>query len=97
MTQTNNKPADTLRYGGLKATIWRNPVKDDDQRVRYSINYSRSYKDAEGTWKDTTSFSEVDNLKLGVLYSQVAQRIAELKIDDRQEPAMDDDQAEEAA
>ena len=96
-TQTNNKPADTIRYGGLKAVIWRNQPKTDDQKVRYTVNYIRSYKNSDGDWKDTTSFNEIDNLKLGHLIPKVADRILELKIADREQPLDDDYETEEAA
>ena len=97
MTQTKNPPADTIRYGGLKATIWRNHSNDDAQKVRYTVNYIRSYKNSEGQWKDTTSLNEVDNLKLGHLIPKVADRIAELKLADRQNSSDDDYETEEAA
>lgn len=96
MTQTNSPPADTIRYGGLKAAIWRNTSQDDPQNIRYTVNYVRSYKNADDQWKDTTSFSEIDNLKLCHLIPKVADRIAELKSADRQNLA-GELEAEEAA
>ncbi len=96
MTQTKNPPADTIRYGGLKAVIWKNTTQDDPQKVRYTVNYIRSYRNADGEWKDTTSFNEIDNLKLGQLIPKVADRIAELKAADRQH-ATDEYETEEAA
>jgi hypothetical protein len=98
MTQTNQPPADTLRYGGLKASIWRNVSNDEAQKVRYTVNYIRSYKNADGDWKDTSSLSEMDNLKLGHLISKVADRMAELKLADRQNTVSDNNfETEEAA
>ncbi|QDT07452.1 hypothetical protein K227x_58790 [Rubripirellula lacrimiformis] len=83
MTQTNaNKPADTIRFGQLKATIWSNPGKDG-KPPRYSAVYVRSYTDDNGDWHDTTSLGEIDNLKLGHLIPKVTDRIEELKADDR--------------
>ncbi|MDA8746450.1 hypothetical protein N9N28_17640 [Rubripirellula amarantea] len=79
MTQTQtNKPAYTERFGGLKGTIWQNAGKDD-KPDRFSVTYSRSYKTADGQWKETSSLGEIDNLKLGHLVSKVTDRIAELK------------------
>ena len=78
MTQETNKPAFTERFGGLKGTIWRNPGTDA-KPDRYTVSYSRSYKTADGQWKETTSFSAIDNLKLGHLVGKVTDRIAELK------------------
>ena len=96
MSQTNKPPAATIRYGGLKAVIWKNTTQDEPQKVRYTVNYIRSYKNANGEWKDTTSFSEIDNLKIGQLISKVADRIAELKSVDRQ-ISVDEHETEEAA
>jgi len=83
MTQeTNNQPADTIRYGLLKGVIWSNPGKDGKPN-RYTVSYVRSYKNADGHWKDTTSLSEIDNLKLGHLVPKVTERILSLKIEDQ--------------
>ena len=97
MIPTNQPPADTIRYGGLKAVIWRNEPKNDDQRVRYTVNYIRSYKNSTGDWKDTTSLSEVDNLKLGHLVPKVADRVLELQLADRENSIDNGREAEEAA
>ncbi|WP_372716149.1 hypothetical protein [Novipirellula sp.] len=88
MTQTTNQPAAKLRYGGVEAAIWGNSKKDGDG-IRYSVTYVRNYKTDDG-WKETTSFGEIENLKLGILIPQVAQKIAELKASDRQ-ASQDDD------
>ena len=82
MTETKNKPAATLRYGGIQAAIWKNPGKED-KSPRYTVNYTRSYTDQEGNWKDTTSFSELDNLKIGYLVPKVLEQITELKKQDQ--------------
>ncbi|EMI24075.1 hypothetical protein RESH_05397 [Rhodopirellula europaea SH398] len=92
MTQETNKPAFTERFGGLKGTIWRNPGTDG-KPDRYTVSYSRSYKTADGQWKETTSFSAIDNLKLGHLVGKVTDRIAELKAIDAsgQTPTSEDE------
>ena len=82
MTQETNKPAFTERFGGMKGTIWKN-AGTDGKPDRYTVTYSRSYKTAEGEWRETTSLSEMDNLKLGHLVGKVTDRIAELKSKDR--------------
>ena len=97
MNKTNNPPADTIRYGALKAVIWRNVSQDDLQKVHYSVNYIRSYKDTNGEWQDSTSFSEVDNLKIGQLIPRVAMRLTELKAKDRQNNVNEDFETEVAA
>lgn len=84
MTQTtNNPPADTIRFGALKGVIWKNAGKDG-KSDRYTVNYLRIYRTDDAEWKETTSFSEVDNLKLAQLVGKVADRINDLKVADRQ-------------
>ena len=89
MTQETNKPAFTERFGGMKGTIWKNPG-NDGKPDRYTVSYSRSYKTAEGEWKETTSLNEIDNLKLGHLASKVTERIVELKSAYRSEEEAND-------
>ena len=40
----NNKPANTLRCGNIKATIWQN------------VSEKEVFKDQSGTWRNGTSF-----------------------------------------
>ncbi|GAA4464188.1 hypothetical protein [Novipirellula rosea] len=94
MTQTTNRPADTIRYGLVKGVIWGNPSKEDGKPPRYSVQYVCSYKTADGQWTDTTSLGEIDNLKLSILIPKVADRIAELKAADRK-TSEGDENAEE--
>ncbi|WP_430451101.1 hypothetical protein [Rhodopirellula europaea] len=82
MTEQTNQPAAKLNYLGVEATIWGNRKKDGEG-IRYSVTYSRNYKDAEDQWQSTHSLSELDNLKMGVLYLQAAEKISELKANDR--------------
>ena len=54
---TNNKPANTLRCGNIKATIWENiSVKGPF----FSTTFSRSFKDQSGAWHNGTSFDLSD-------------------------------------
>ena len=50
-----NKPVDEVRIGPVKAAVWANT--NNDGQTRHSVTVSRSYQDAEGNWKDTTSFN----------------------------------------
>ncbi|QUJ77347.1 hypothetical protein KDD17_04920 [Sulfitobacter albidus] len=54
MTKT---PSHKIRLGLTTATIW-------DNNGFYSVDMSRSYKDANGTWQNTTSFAHADLLNL---------------------------------
>ncbi|MEO1529632.1 MAG: hypothetical protein AAFX06_29785 [Planctomycetota bacterium] len=78
MTQTQQKPADTIRYLGVKGVIWRNPG-GEDRPDYFVVQYLKTYTDDQGNYHDTSSLSERDNLKLGILYTKVANRIEELK------------------
>lgn len=50
-------PAFKLRLGLITATIW-------DNDGFFSVDLSRSYKDANGNWQNTTSFAHPDLLNL---------------------------------
>lgn len=92
MAQTEtNKPADTIYFGGVKGVIWGNPGKDG-KPTRYSVQYVRSYRTEDGSWRDTNSLGELDNLKIGPLYLKVADRIVELKSADRQAANAEEDE-----
>ena len=50
---TNNKPANTLRCGSIKATIWQNV---SEKGPFFSTTFSRPFKDQSGEWRNGTSF-----------------------------------------
>jgi hypothetical protein len=50
---TNKQPANTLRCGNIKATIWQNV---SEKGPFFSITFSRPFKDQSGAWRDGTSF-----------------------------------------
>lgn len=52
-----NTPAHKIRLGLISATIWSNDGF-------HSVDLTRSYKDAEGNWHNTTSFSQSDLLNV---------------------------------
>ena len=51
---TNNKPANRLRCGNIKATIWQNV---SEKGPFFSTTFSRPFKDQAGAWRNGTSFS----------------------------------------
>jgi hypothetical protein len=58
-----NRPVHTIRYGAVRAAIWRNVVDNGNaSRAVYNVTLTRSYKDANA-WKDTTSFGLDDLLE----------------------------------
>jgi hypothetical protein len=50
---TNNKPANTLRCGNIKATIWQNV---SEKGPFFATTFSRPFKDQSGMWCNGTSF-----------------------------------------
>jgi len=50
---TNNKPANSLRCGNIKATIWENT---SEKGPFFSTTFSRPFKDQSGAWRNGTSF-----------------------------------------
>ena len=60
-----NRPAHTIRYGAVRAAIWRNVVDNGNaSRPLYCVTFSRSYKDGESKWKESGSFGFDDLLGL---------------------------------
>ena len=51
-----NQPAQEIRHGLVKATIWGNPTKNG---VMHRVVFSRLYKDGD-EWKTSTSFARRD-------------------------------------
>lgn len=64
MNTTNNtprtKPVHEVRFGGVKAAIWRN---EGEHGIRYNTTFTRVYRDGE-QWKNTESFGRDDLLLL---------------------------------
>ena len=50
---TNNKPANTLRCGSIKATIWQNV---SEKGPFFATTFSRPFKDQFGEWRNGASF-----------------------------------------
>ena len=80
MNTQSNKPIDTLRDGAIKATIWKNPIKNGaEQGVFYSVDFSRTYRDEAGNYHDSHSFSGTEPLQIARLATVAYDRIAELR------------------
>ena len=68
MTKTKEKPVNEVRFGAIKAAIWKN---DTTGGVRYNVTLSRIYKDKEDDqWKSTDSFGRDDLLVLAKVADQ---------------------------
>lgn len=63
--RSNNRPVHTIRYGTVRAAIWRNVVDlGAASREMYNVTFSRSYRDGDNQWKDSASFGADDLLVL---------------------------------
>jgi len=54
---TNNKPLREERLGRVRATLWANETK---YGTRYSVRFSRSYRDNDGKFHDSDGFDIAD-------------------------------------
>ena len=62
--KSSNPPVHTIRYGALRAAIWKREVDlGNSSRPMYSVTFTRSYKDGND-WKDSSSFGPDDLLTL---------------------------------
>jgi len=73
---TPQRPADTLRDGAVKATIWE---RQGDRGQFYATDLSRTYKDQEGNLRDSRSFSGSDLLRVSELAKGAYHRTNELR------------------
>ncbi|MEP0505208.1 MAG: hypothetical protein ABJD13_12020 [Paracoccaceae bacterium] len=73
---TSTPPANTLRDGNLKATIWQN---EGDKGAYYSTTFSRIYKDDQGEYREAQSFSSNDLLRISELARQAHNQTNELR------------------
>ncbi len=75
-TDQARQPADVIRDGSLKATIWRNEGEDGPF---YSTSLARTFEDRDGNLRDAHSFSGSDLLKVSELARKAYDRTAELR------------------
>lgn len=60
MPNVHNKPVHEIRYGSVKAAVWKNETTSGPM---FNVTVARLYKDGE-TWKRTSSFGHGDLLSL---------------------------------
>lgn len=75
-------PADVIRDGNLKATIWRNEAESGPF---YATSFVRTFRDSEGQFHDTNSFVAADLLKLSDLARAAYTRTTDLRRGDREQ------------
>lgn len=65
----SNAPIETKRAGSVKAAIWEN--QNDKNQTYHIVVISRSYRDGEGDWKETSQLF-TEHLPLARLVSDQA-------------------------
>ena len=65
---TKQRPVREIRLGSIVCAVWEN---ETEQGVRFNFTFSRLYKDAEGRWKNSSSFG-VHDLPLLVKVADLA-------------------------
>lgn len=73
-----HEPVDTIRDGAIKASIWKN---ESERGPYFATTISRSYKNADGDWKESRSFNASDLLKVAEVARQAYARTNDLRRD----------------
>jgi len=81
---SNNQPVHQIRHGAVSASIWR---QETDKGPVFNVSFQRSYKDADDTWKNSTSFGRNNLLVL----SLIAARAFEWISNQRRQPKREGD------
>lgn len=72
MTETNNKPIETIRLsGGIRAKLWVNTSKDGKPYI--AVDVARTYKHQDG-FGDSSSFGLSDLLTLAKVADMAYER-----------------------
>ncbi len=74
---TNKQPANQLRFGNIKATIWENT---SEKGPFFATTFSRPFKDQSGAWRNGTSFGLNDLEALMTVAREAKEWIAALTL-----------------
>jgi len=83
-TNQSRQPAQHLRDGKLKATIWRNRTEKGN---RYSVQLNRIFEDKNGKLQNTDSFSGSELLRIARLAQIAYDEIQVYREEDKQNDA----------
>ncbi len=62
-----NPPVHTIRFGAVKAAVWENQTQHGPM---FNVTVTRSYRDDDGDWQESSSFGESDLLLLAKALDQ---------------------------
>ena len=78
-----NKPIKSFKAGAVKASIFENESQyNGKQSTIHRVVIDKTYKDANGQWKSTNSFSGYSDLPKAILVLQKAYEFLALKNND---------------
>ncbi len=86
MSNSSNKPVQELRDGSLRIAIFRNEPKQEGDRPRFSGKLTRSYRDAQGEWRETDYLSGTEFLRAARLMEKAYDVELSQKATDKDEP-----------
>ena len=87
-TPQRNGPADTIRSGRIKATMWE---RNGESGPAYGTTISRTYTDKDGQPRDTPFLSGADLLRAARVAEKAHDREQELMRERSQAPERDND------
>jgi hypothetical protein len=74
------RPAGEYKYGGIKCTIWKNEFEVG--KYTYRAQISKSYKDKDGNFKETSQFTLTECLALSKLLEKAFNEFGVKETDD---------------
>ncbi|MFZ5593349.1 MAG: hypothetical protein ACOY4D_03650 [Pseudomonadota bacterium] len=75
----DNRPAEVIRDGNLKASIWRN---EGENGASYATTIARSYKTEDGSYRESNSFAGTELLRVSELARKAYDRTNDLRRED---------------
>lgn len=76
---TDNRPAEVIRDGNLKASIWRN---EGENGASYATTIARTYKTEDGSYRESNSFAGTELLRVAELARKAYDRTNDLRRED---------------
>ena len=74
--QTKNPPVAKIRVDQINASVWKNKT---DKGTFYNVTFESRYRDGEGNWKSSHSYTSNDLLALGKAADLAHSKIVELR------------------
>ena len=75
-SETKNPPVAKIRVDLINASIWKNQT---DKGTFYNVTFESRYRDSEGNWKSSHSYTSNDLLALAKAADLAHTKIVELR------------------